>query len=449
MLLILFWLSFGIASALIPELYTRQFTSRFEAFVIDFGNEISELSLEEVKVEMDRFAAYNNAHVTLSIAENTEIIYTVNAMTIMDSTSPIIDTSRIFRQDPITGTRFAISAQTHLDSIIQIREILAQIFHVLLIGNIFISLVVAYLFSSSVSEPIVTLTQMAKKLEQLDLDEVSNIERADEIGMLSNHLNKMAQKLNLTLTDLQVANSKLQDHINLKQQQEEQRSQLFTALSHELKTPLVILKGELEGMIKKIGAYQDRETYLQKSYETTEEMEQLIQEILLVSRLESNEIKLKLDQLNMSQLINETCQNYEGLATIKRVSLLYYCEDELMVQADKFQIQSALSNIINNAIFHSAVDEVVWIQFVKQDGKGILTVKNKGAITEAGLTHVFEPFYRLEKSRSRHSGGSGLGLFIVKSILELHQFEYKLANDQEFVVFTVEFPLTLGLKEGL
>jgi len=440
-LFILFWLSFSIARALIPELYIRQFTTRFEAFVIDFGNEISDLSLEEIKIEIDHFAAYNNAHVTLSTADHSEIIYTVNAMTILDSASPLIDIYRIFRQDPITGTRFAISAQTHLESMMQINEILEQIFHFLLLGNTVVSLIVAYLFSSSVSEPIVELTQIAKKLERLELSEFGGIKRADEIGMLSNHLNSMARKLDLTLTDLQAANSMLQESVDFKQQQEEQRSQLFTALSHELKTPLFVLKGELEGMIKNISPYHDRDVYLQKSYETTETMEKLIQEILLVSRLESNEISLKLDQLNMSQLVYETCQNYEGVGTIKGVSLLYYCDDDLMIHGDRFQIQNVLSNVTNNAIFHSAVDEVVWIQFEKQGSNGILTVKNKGTIPGADLSHVFAPFYRLDRSRSRHSGGSGLGLFIVKSILDLHQFQYSLTNDQEFVVFTVEFPL--------
>jgi len=448
MLFILFWASFGIARTLIPELYMRQFATRFEAFVVDFGDEISDLTLEEVIEAIDRFAAYNNAHVTLTIAETDEVIYTINAMTIMDTTSPLIEASQIFRRDPMTGTRFAITAQTHLDSIIQIREILEQIFSYLLIGNLFISLIVAYLFSSSISNPIVQLTSKAKKLEQLDLADTYEITRADEIGILATHLNQMATKLDATLTDLQVANSKLQADINFKQQQEQQRTQLFTALSHELKTPLVILKGELEGMIKNIGAYSDRETYLKKSYKTAETMELLIQEILLVSRLESNEIKLKQTSLNMSELINETCQNYEGLANLKNVSLLYYCEDDLMVLADKFQIQNAISNIVNNAIFHSMVHSVVWIELNEEDGKGVLTVKNKGEISEQDLPHLFEPFYRLDKSRNRHSGGSGLGLFIVKSILELHQYEYKLANEEEFVVFTVKFPLDTKEDEG-
>ena len=441
MLFALFWASFGTARTLIPDLYIRQFARRFEVFVVDFGNEISDLTLEEVKMAIDRFAAYNNAHVTLTIAEENEVIYSVNAMTIMDTTSPLIEASRIFRRDPITGTRFAITAQTHLDSIIGIREILEQIFSYLLVGNLFISLIVAYLFSASISTPIVELTSQAKKLEQLDLADNYNIHRADEIGTLAIHLNQMAQKLDATLTDLQVANSKLQADINLKGQQEQQRIQLFTALSHELKTPLVILKGELEGMIKKVGVYCDRETYLKKSYETAEVMEKLIQEILLVSRLETNKIKLNQTSLNMGELINDLCQNYEGLANFKQVSLLYYCDNDVMVRADKFQIQNAISNIINNAIFHSNIHEVVWIQLSEENGLGILTVKNKGEIAENDLHHLFEPFYRHDKSRNRHSGGSGLGLFIVKNILDRHQFEYELTHEEEFVVFTIKFPV--------
>jgi len=445
MLFSVFWLSFGIATTLIPELYIRQFTTRFEDFVINFGYEISGLPLVEVKDAIDRFAAYNNAIVVLSSGQ--DVIHTINAMTIMDSTSPLVETSWVFRQDPLTGARFTISAQTHLESVNHVRDLLQQIFHSLLIGIVFVALVVAYLFSASVSDPIVKLSQTAKKLEQLDLSALYEIKRADEIGDLSFHLNIMAQALNATLTDLHVANSKLQDELIFKEEQEEQRSKLFTALSHELKTPLVILKGELEGMIDNVGVYEDRDAYLKKAYRTTESMEKLIQEILLVSRLESNEITLNVEPLNMSDLINETCRNYESLATFKHVSLLYYCEDDLFVQADRFQIKSVISNIINNAIFHSEAGEVVWIQFEKQETNGVLTVKNKGNIPEEDLAQLFEPFYRVEKSRNRHSGGSGLGLFIVKSMLELHQFEHHLENEQEFVVFTAKFPISA--KEGI
>lgn len=435
----LFWLSFGLATALIPELYVRQFTTRFETFIIEFGSEIADLPLEEIINEIDRFAAYNNALVTLSSQE--EVVYTINAITLMDNTSPLIDASWMFRQDPLTGAEFTISAQTHLDHVLQIRELLQRLFYALLIGVFFVSLVVSYLVSASVADPIIKLSRMAKKLEQLDLSLPFDVKRADEIGALSHHLHAMAKKLDATLTDLHVANAQLQNEINLKERQEAQKRDLFTALSHELKTPLVVLKGELEGMIKQVGVYQDRDTYLQKAYDTADSMTTLIQEILLVSRLESNAVTLHFAPLNLGHLVNKTCENYEDFAALKRISLLYYCEDDLMVLADRFQIQTVLSNLINNAITHSAKKEMVWIQLVRENEKGILTVKNKGHLPPVDLAHLFDPFYRVEKSRNRHSGGSGLGLFIVKRILQLHGFDCHVTNEKNFVVFTVTFDL--------
>jgi len=257
----------------------------------------------------------------------------------------------------------------------------------------------------------------------------------------------MAGKLESALSELQAANDKLHEDMERERKQASLRNDLFAAISHELKTPITILKGELGGMIDGIGVYKDRDTYLQHAFKVTEQMEKLVQEILAVSRLET-EIQLTFEKTDIGDLVNNLCQKFEDLASSQGVAIVCYCEGGLLVRADARQIQNAISNIISNAIFHSPAGEVVSVQLEKVDGKGILTVENTGHINETDLENLFEPFYRGDKSRSRYTGGSGLGLYIVKRILEMHQFPYSICNVDDKVVFAVEFLENLCQKRA-
>ena len=251
----------------------------------------------------------------------------------------------------------------------------------------------------------------------------------------------MAGKLESTLSELKAANDKLHKDMDRERKQEKQRRDLFTAISHELKTPITILKGELGGMIDNIGVYKDRDSYLQHAFKTTEQIERLVQEILTVSRLEAKEIQLSFGYTDIGVLVNSLCHKFEDLANSQNVAILCYCEDGVFATVDNIQLQSAISNIISNAIFHSPTGEIVNVELEKSESFGILTVDNVGNINDSDLENLFEPFYRGDKSRSRYTGGSGLGLHIVKRILEMHRFTYDIRNADEKVVFTVKFPL--------
>jgi two-component system sensor histidine kinase VanS len=309
----------------------------------------------------------------------------------------------------------------------QVTNIMNSILPLAFAASLLISAGIAFVYSRRLAKPIVAISKVSRKMSSVDLSSRCDVERTDEIGDLARDLNSMAEKL--------------QADFERERRQEKQRRDLFTAISHELKTPITILKGEIGGMIDNIGVYKDRDTYLQNAFKTTEQMEYLVREILTVSRLETKEIRLALGELDMSVAVNDFCQKYEDLASSQNVALVCYCEDGLFAKADKLQIQSAISNIISNAIFHSPQGEMVNVQLVKSDGAGVLTVENTGHINEADLENLFEPFYRGEKSRNRYTGGSGLGLYIVKRILEMHGFSFNIACVDGKVVFTVKFPL--------
>jgi len=338
---------------------------------------------------------------------------------------------------------FAIAVTGTFQPAYRVLNIVSALQQQILIAIFFISLAVSALFSRYLARPIVQLSEESKKLRELQFDETLKIKRRDEIGNLSSNLNFMSYKLKNALDDLQDANEKLKKEMEREREQERQRRNLFTSVSHELKTPITILKGEIGGMIDQVGAYKDRDAYLESAYGWTETLEKLVSEILTISRLEGEKMRLDLTQINISALLTEICHTHQTLADNQQVSFNQHLHPNLIIKADETQLQIAISNVINNAIFHTLPSKLVDVH-LKQEGKfATLIVTNTGAhLEKEELKNLFIPFYRVDKSRNRHTGGSGLGLFIVKNILELHDFEYSLENVEDGVRFMIKMPLS-------
>ena len=337
---------------------------------------------------------------------------------------------------------FALVAEGTFQPAYRVLNIIFALQQQILIAIFFVSILIATLFSLYLARPIVRLSKESKKLSELEFDESLKINRRDEIGTLSSNLNFMSYKLKHTLDDLQTANERLKREMEREREQERQRRNLFASISHELKTPITILKGEIGGMIDQVGAYKDRDSYLESAYGWTETLEKLVSEILTISRLEGEKMRLNLVEFDISALLTEICHTHQSLADNQKISFEQEIDTKLMIKADESQLQIAISNVINNAIFYTQPDHVVAVVLKREEKFATLVVTNTGAhIMEDELKNLFDPFYRVDKSRNRHTGGSGLGLFIVKNILELHGFEYGIENIEEGVQFVIKMPL--------
>ena len=312
----------------------------------------------------------------------------------------------------------------------------------LLVAVICLSFFIALFFAFYLSRPIVHISQISHKMSDLDLTQRTKVGRRDEIGQLARNLNSMADNLETFMRNLTDANAKLTLQMSQKEEQEKMRKDFFMAVSHELKTPLMILKTQLSGMIERIGIYKDRDLYLNRAQETTDNMTELVNSLLKITQLNATDMKLDLAFVDLAEIIQQICQNYEHLASDKGISLTHFCEKNTIVNLDKSQITTALSNIIANAIIHTNKGELVDIQLQHFDNNtAVLKVENYGAkINAEDLPHLFEPFHRTDKSRNRYTGGSGIGLYLVKSILDLHGFSYELRNSANGVVFELTFP---------
>lgn len=229
--------------------------------------------------------------------------------------------------------------------------------------------------------------------------------------------------------------------IEKERREEENRREFIATISHELKTPITIISGQLEGMIYNIGKYKDRDKYLKESYTSTQELKDLVNEMIEISKTDIMSASFKPTTLSVKELVEAILKRQEFLIDEKNLKTRVAISSDAKINADKDKFSKALYSIINNAIKYTPEGENINIRFIERGFKpSILEVENTGiTISDESLKNIFNPFFRVEKSRSRKTGGSGLGLYLTSQILAKHGFEYKMTNRGNAVLFTIEF----------
>ncbi len=300
---------------------------------------------------------------------------------------------------------------------------------------VILCLIGAWLFSRYTTQPMIRIGKIAKKMAELDFSWYCPDIRGDEIGMLSVSINEMSDKLRSALDELNLRNSALTDEIALEKERERRRMLFFSGVSHELKTPVAVVIGQLEGMQAGIGVYKDREKYLARSAEILRSLSGFIKEVLAVSHLDiSDETERR--PVNISDMVKGLAEEYSDYAEDSISAVLKDIQEDVTVYGDEKLFEKALGNIIGNAFAHTSDNGSVRIA-LKNGGSAILIVENSPAhIHEEHLPHLFEAFYRADKS-SEH--GSGLGLYISRMIFEKYDIAYKIENTADGVRFTVDF----------
>lgn len=317
---------------------------------------------------------------------------------------------------------------------------LAQMAPWILLVLLIFSLLCALVYSRYITRPIVRLSGIAGKMAQLDFQWESGEKRRDEIGRLGRSLDQMARKLSAALTDLEGANRALRGEVERERELDRQRMAFFNAASHELKTPVTILKGQLSGMLEGVGVYQDRDKYLLRSLQTTGRMENLIGEMLAISRMEAGAAALRQETVDLSALTAERLQQDGELFRQREQELVSALTPGVLVTGDPSLLGRVVGNLLSNAAIYSPQGARIRVWCGFRDGRPALTVENTGArIPEEALPHLFEAFYRTENSRNRSTGGSGLGLYLVKMILDRHGAECAIENTKDGVKITAQF----------
>ena len=294
----------------------------------------------------------------------------------------------------------------------------------------------ALVFSHYATHPILRISQIADRMSNLDFSWYCPDMRDDEIGILAASINELSDKLHTALDELHSRNTLLEDEIMLEKERERRRMLFFSGVSHELKTPIAIVIGQLEGMQAGIGVYKDREKYLARSAEILHSLNSFIKEILLVSHLDIKE-QTPDTPVRLSEIIELLLCDYTEYAELSSICLTKEITSDVLVYGDAALLKKAVGNVIENAVTHSPKNGTVSVIFSHDAGRAKLAVTNSPAhIEEKDLPHLFEAFYRVNQS-AKH--GSGLGLYITKMILETYNIPHSIENIDHCVRFTAEF----------
>lgn len=305
-----------------------------------------------------------------------------------------------------------------------------------------LAVLTALISSLYLTRPIVALSRISQKMAALNFSEKCKETRSDEVGILGHSLNELSHNLSQTLDSLTEANEKLKSDIEREREIEKKRIAFFSAVSHELKTPITILKGHLGGMIMKIGGYRDRDAYLKRSLDVTDTMEAMVQELLTISRMESGKV-MKKARNDMAEQVRIQLAEMTELIEERALDLSVEMPDHLYAETDAVMMEKVFRNVIVNAVRYSPKGEKIWVKLEQKKDRIYFAIENTGVyLPEESLNHIFEAFYRVEASRSRKTGGSGLGLYIVKMILEQHTAEYEIGNSEEGVRFAFSIKTT-------
>lgn len=426
-------LLYGTIMAVMPASYKYALTSNYTEQVSRLIADLEHHDLDDATQKIYEFCINNNAGALLS-GNQTSLSFGEGILDEQQREQNVFQTASASLA--LENGTYTLQITMSARAVNQLTETFWRLLPIIGIAVLTISLIASYFVTRLLTKPILEISDISKRLTTLDMTWRCDTSRTDEVGTLALNLNTMAARLDSTLKELSAANEKLQADIEQERRQEKLRVDFFRAVSHELKTPITVLKGELEGMIYQVGEYKDRDTHLRQSLRTVNDMELLVKEILSASRMAGSDFSLTLSDVDLSQLVRECCRKWQGAAEDREQRFQAEIEDGRTCQGDMALLQKAVSNIIGNTVAHSPSQAEISVTLTGN----ILQVRNSGvSIDSANLEKIFEPFYRVDHSHNRNTGGSGLGLYIVKTILERHGFSFRMNSTDDEVCFTVIF----------
>ena len=297
-----------------------------------------------------------------------------------------------------------------------------------------------FLLGKFISEPITSINKSAKSMSQLDFSNPCTVNTNDEFGELSRSLNTMSTNLQQALSDLERANIQLEKDVNKERMLLEQRKELVDAISHEMKTPLGIIRAYTEGLMDEVDE-EKKKNYMNVIIEETDRMNNMIVSLLDLSALEAGVSKLNPERFDFIEFV----ETVAGRLLIDIPDANFYFtydlpEYEVFVVADKMRMEQVVENLIINAKKHVVYNGNLDLSITCENGLLLFEIYNDGRIIEQDeISKIWSKFYR--SVQSQRKGGSGLGLAIVSQILTMQGLEYGVNNRDRGVEFYFMIPI--------
>ncbi len=303
-----------------------------------------------------------------------------------------------------------------------------------------VGILVAWYFSNRLTKPILELANLSERMADLDFEEKYTSGGNNEIGVLGANFNKMSEKLESTISELKSANNSLQKDLEQRQENERMQNEFLGNVSHELKTPIALIQGYAEGLKEDVNEDpESRDYYCDVIIDEAQRMNDMVKQLLALDELEFGDKEVDFERFDLTELIKGVLQSMEILAEQKQATVIFTQETPVYVWADEYQTEQVVRNYISNAFNHLDGDRVVEVKIRVEDGKARTSVFNTGApIPEEDLDHIWDKFYKGDKAHTREYGGNGIGLSIVKAIMESFRQRYGVINYDNGVEFWFE-----------
>ena len=315
--------------------------------------------------------------------------------------------------------------------------------------TIIISAVIVSYVSRRFTDPILELNDIAKRMSNLDFSHKYNATSTDdEINNLGKSINTMSAQLEKTIKQLRENNIELEKDIEEKSKIDEMRKSFISDVSHELKTPIALIEGYSEGLLENVNSDEEsRKFYAEVILDEANKMDKLVKKLLELMKLEYGKREFNDQEFNIVELEKEVVRKSKVMLDEQKVEIEFDTEDEIQVFADDFYIEQVVTNYLTNAIKH--VKEV--------NGKKIINIKNEidvnknkvrinvfntgENIKEEDINRIWNRFYKIDDSRNREDGGTGIGLSFVRAIMNNYQNKYGVINKEDGVEFYFELDL--------
>lgn len=298
--------------------------------------------------------------------------------------------------------------------------------------------------------PILQLAEISKKMSNLDFEAKYTGHHKDEIGVLGESMNEMSEKLEITISELKSANLELHKDIAKKEEVDEMRKEFISNVSHELKTPIALIQGYAEGLQEGIHDNpEDMEYYCDVIIDEANKMNKMVKNLLTLNQLEFGTEQVNMERFDIVSVIAGVLNSLKLRVEQEGVHIEFAKNEPVFVWADEFQIEEVITNYISNAFNHVDENKLIKVEIAQKNGIVRVSVFNTGKqIAEDELKNIWVKFYKVDKARTRAYGGNGIGLSIVKAIMERHNNAYGVINHSDGVEFWFELDARISRDEA-
>ena len=292
------------------------------------------------------------------------------------------------------------------------------------VGVALFGAVAAMAIAGRMTRPVRELTNISERMKRLDFNAKYSGGSRSELGALGENINELSEALESTISELKTANNELRRDIEQREKMDGMRKEFLSNVSHELKTPIALIQGYAEGLQDCVNDdAESREFYCGVIIDEAARMNNMVQKLLTLNQLEFGSETVTMERFDIVEVVRNYLSSAALLAQQQGVTVRMEQQEPLYVWADEFLAEEVFTNYFSNALHHAAGDKVVDIRFERKQNCVRVSVFNTGApIPEESLPHLWEKFYKVDKARSREYGGSGIGLSIVRAVMDaLHQ----------------------------